>query len=141
LFEKGYTWGKEHDMGITLIEQIGIVAGIVIGVSGFIYSVAQARRQRKRELEQAAREQEQAVREQEQAVREQEQAAFEREQAAKQELRERLYFLANIIVDTDIPRSSRQIFFDEYIAKGGNGSFVKFWYNEGKELDAKKEER
>jgi hypothetical protein len=47
--------------------------------------------------------------------------------------------LANLIVDKDIPRSSRQIFFDEYIAKGGNGSFVKHWYNEGKELEAKKD--
>jgi NAD/NADP transhydrogenase beta subunit len=33
-------------MGITLVEQVGIVAGIVIGVSGFIYSVLQARHQR-----------------------------------------------------------------------------------------------
>jgi hypothetical protein len=42
-------------------------------------------------------------------------------------------------VNTDIPRSSRQIFFDEYIAKGGTGSFVKHWYNEGKALEAKKD--
>jgi hypothetical protein len=90
---------RRPGMGITLIEQIGIVAGIVIGISGFIYSVLQARRQRRND---------------------------------------RLYFLANLIVDTDIPRSSRQIFFDEYIAKGGNGSFVKHWYNEEKEREAKK---
>ncbi|MDR0761121.1 MAG: hypothetical protein LBF74_13600 [Treponema sp.] len=97
-------------MGITLIEQIGIVAGIVIGVSSFIYSVLQARYQKK----------------------------YEREQAAEQALKDRLYFLANLIVDKDIPRSSRQIFFDEYIAKGGNGSFVKHWYNEEKERESKK---
>jgi hypothetical protein len=24
---------------------------------------------------------------------------------------------------------------DEYIAKGGNGSFVKYWYDEEKELE------
>jgi NAD/NADP transhydrogenase beta subunit len=43
-------WAKHErrrKMGITLIEQIGIVTGIVIGVSGFIYSVMQSRRQRK----------------------------------------------------------------------------------------------
>ncbi|MDR1596662.1 MAG: hypothetical protein LBR99_03055 [Treponema sp.] len=62
-----------------------------------------------------------------------------RKYEAEQALRERLYFLANIIVDKDIPRSSRQIFFDEYIAKGGNGSFVKYWYHEGKEAEANKE--
>ncbi|MDR1655594.1 MAG: hypothetical protein LBR96_06295 [Treponema sp.] len=62
-----------------------------------------------------------------------------REQEVKQELRERLYFLANLIVDKDIPRRSRQVFFDEYIAKGGNGSFIKFWYDEEKELGSKKQ--
>jgi hypothetical protein len=51
------------------------------------------------------------------------------------EVRDRLYFLANIIMDKDIPRRSRQVFFDEYIAKGGNGSFVKFWYDEEKKLE------
>jgi hypothetical protein len=85
-------------MGTTLIEQIGIMAGVVIGVSSFIYSIVLSRRQRKVD---------------------------------------RLYFLANLIVDRDIPRKSRQVFFDEYIAKGGNGSFVKYWYDEGKEFDAK----
>ncbi|MDR1469186.1 MAG: hypothetical protein LBT00_07825, partial [Spirochaetaceae bacterium] len=60
------------------------------------------------------------------------------EQAAKQDLKDRLYFLGNIIVDKDIPRKSRQVFFDEFIAKGGNGAFAKFWLNEEKELESKK---
>ncbi|MDR2245696.1 MAG: hypothetical protein LBE17_03320 [Treponema sp.] len=139
-------------MGITLIEQIGIVAGIVIGVSGFIYSILQARHQRKYEREQAEEQREQAARQREwaekQAEERREQAAklaeeqreWAEKQAEKQALKDRLYFLANLIVDTDIPRSSRQIFFDEYIAKGGNGSFVKHWYNEEKEREAKKGE-
>ncbi|MDR1468000.1 MAG: hypothetical protein LBT00_01760 [Spirochaetaceae bacterium] len=59
-------------------------------------------------------------------------------QSRRQRKHERLYFLANLIVDKSIPRKSRQIFFDEYIAKGGNGSFVKFWFDEEKELEAKK---
>jgi hypothetical protein len=119
LSEKWYLSDKENSMGITIIEQIGIVAGIVIGVSGFIYSIAQARRQRKYE---------------------QEQAEYMREQAAKQDLKDRLYFLGSIIVDKDIPRKSRQVFFDEFIAKGGNGTFAKFWLDEGKELESKKQE-
>jgi hypothetical protein len=104
-------------MGITLIEQIGILAGIVIGISSLIYAVMQSRHQR---------------------AYEQEQCKQAEARAEEQALKDRLYFLANLIVDKDIPRRSRQIFFDEYIAKGGNGSFVKYWYNEGKELEAKK---
>jgi NAD/NADP transhydrogenase alpha subunit len=129
-------------MEITLIEQIGIVAGIVIGVSSFIYSAVQARHQRIYEREQAAK----LVAEQREYAAKQmaEQREYAAELAAKQAaemaLKERLYFLANLIVDKDISRSSRQIFFDEYIAKGGNGSFVKHWYNEEKELEAKKVE-
>jgi hypothetical protein len=114
-------------MGITLIEQTGILVGIVagiigmvIGVSGFICSIAQARRQRRWEEEQAA----------EQRRWEEKQTA---KQEAKQDLKDRLSFLSNIIIDKDIPRKSRQPFFDEYIAKGGNGTFVKFWYDEEKE--------
>jgi hypothetical protein len=115
-----------------------------------IYSIAQARRQRKYDAEQAAFEREQAAkqealeREQEQVIQEQAQTGYTREQAERARKQaavlavgERLYFLATIIVNTDIPRSSRQIFFDEYIAKGGNGSFVKFWYDEGKAAAAK----
>jgi hypothetical protein len=94
------------------MEQLGIIVGIVIGTSGLIYSILQFRRQRKYDLE----------------------------QAAERALSERLYFLANLIVDKDIPRKSRQIFFDEFIAKGGNGSFVKLWNAEEKELGAKKGE-
>ncbi|GHV40723.1 hypothetical protein AGMMS49546_15180 [Spirochaetia bacterium] len=56
---------------------------------------------------------------------------YQRHKDKKQDLKDRLFFLAQLIVDRDIPRESRQIFFDEYIAKGGNGSFVKWWL-EGK---------
>jgi hypothetical protein len=39
-------------MDIPLIEQIGIIAGVVIGTSRFIYSILQSRHQRRYELEQ-----------------------------------------------------------------------------------------
>jgi hypothetical protein len=47
--------------------------------------------------------------------------------SVKQKKQSRLDFLVNIIIDEDIPRESRQIFYDEYVALGGNGSVNKFW--------------
>ena len=49
----------------------------------------------------------------------------------KQAEKDRLAFLSNVIFDTTIPRESRQPFYDEYIAKHGNGTVVKFWLLEG----------
>jgi len=49
----------------------------------------------------------------------------------KQAEKDRLAFLSNVIFDTTIPRESRQPFYDEYIAKRGNGTVVKFWLLEG----------
>jgi hypothetical protein len=49
----------------------------------------------------------------------------------KQAEKDRLAFLSNVIFDTTIPRESRQPFYDEYIAKHGNGTVVKSWLLEG----------
>jgi len=49
----------------------------------------------------------------------------------KQAEKDRLAFLSNVIFDTSIPRESRQPFYDEYIAKRGYGTVVKFWLLEG----------
>jgi len=49
-----------------------------------------------------------------------------------QEKNDRMAFLTNVIFDTTIDRESRQPFYDEYIAKKGNGTVVKFWLLEGK---------
>jgi len=49
----------------------------------------------------------------------------------KQAEKDRLAFLSNVIFDPTIPRESRQPFYDEYIAKRGNGTVVKFWLLEG----------
>jgi hypothetical protein len=53
-------------------------------------------------------------------------------QAKVQAQSDRLAFLSNVIFDTTIDRASRQPFYDEYIAKKGNGTVVKFWLIEGK---------
>jgi len=52
--------------------------------------------------------------------------------AVRQNRNDRLAFLSNVIFDTTIDRESRQPFYDEYIAKKGNGTVVKFWLIEGK---------
>jgi regulator of protease activity HflC (stomatin/prohibitin superfamily) len=122
-----------------MMENIGIICGITLGLFGSVFSVIQffyQRQQTAKDREQAARDREQ---DREQAAKDREhdreQAAKEREQAAKeaakevarQELRDRLTFLTQVIIDKDIPRESRQPFYDEYIAKGGNGTVIKFW--------------
>jgi flagellar biosynthesis component FlhA len=108
------------------------LAGLITGVFGAVFSVCQYLYQKRKDKEQsereAARDKEQAERE---TARDKAQAERDKAQAEKQDLKDRLFFLAQLIVDRDISRESRQIFFDEYIAKGGNGSFVKWWL-EGK---------
>jgi hypothetical protein len=52
------------------------------------------------------------------------------EQELRQDKKDRLAFLSNVIFDTSIPRESRQPFYDEYIAKEGNGPVVRFWLSE-----------
>ncbi|GMO63977.1 MAG: hypothetical protein Ta2A_11440 [Treponemataceae bacterium] len=121
------------------MESVGIICGIILGLFGSVFSVVQFFYQRHKDREQTAleaqRDKEQAEREAQrdkaQAEREAQRDKVQAEQAEKQALKDRLFFLAQLIVDRDIPRESRQIFFDEYIAKGGNGSFVKWWL-EGK---------
>ncbi|MHC6203959.1 hypothetical protein ACYULU_12290 [Breznakiellaceae bacterium SP9] len=125
-----------------MMESFGIMCGIILGLFGSVFSVVQffyQRRQTAIDREQAARDREQAEKNKEQAAREaardREQAEKDREQAAReaakeaarQELRDRLAFLMQVIIDKDIPRESRQPFYDEYIAKGGNGTVIKFW--------------
>jgi len=56
--------------------------------------------------------------------------------AVRQTRNERLAFLSNVIFDTTIDRESRQPFYDEYIARKGNGPVVKFWLIEGKKEQA-----
>ncbi|GHV76608.1 hypothetical protein AGMMS49942_14290 [Spirochaetia bacterium] len=100
-----------------MMENLGIMCGVILGLFGSVFSVVQFFSQR----QQAVRDREQAAKDREQAA---EQAAKE---AARQELRDRLNFLMQVIIDKDIPRESRRPFFDEYIAKGGNGTVIKFW--------------
>ncbi|GHV73380.1 hypothetical protein AGMMS49940_06820 [Spirochaetia bacterium] len=100
-----------------MMENLGIMCGVILGLFGSVFSVVQFFSQR----QQAAKDRELAAKE---AAKDRELAAKE---AARQELRDRLTFLMQVIIDKDIPRESRQPFYDEYIAKGGNGTVLKFW--------------
>jgi hypothetical protein len=51
----------------------------------------------------------------------------------KQKKQSRLDFLIKRIIDEDIPRDSRKIFYEEYVSLGGNGSVNKFWLRGEKE--------
>jgi hypothetical protein len=95
-----------------MLESIGIMVAIVTGVIALALSLMQARIQKIKDAEQKVKDAQQKLKDKE------------------MEKKERLYFLANIIVNRDVARKSRQIFYDEYIALGGNGSFVKFWLEE-----------
>ncbi|GHU84245.1 hypothetical protein FACS189473_0990 [Spirochaetia bacterium] len=111
-----------------MIENFGIICGVTLGLFGSVFSVVQFFYQRHKDKEQAERE---AQRDKEQAEREaqrdKEQAEREAQRDKEQDLKDRLTFLTQVIIDKDIPRESRQPFYEEYIAKGGNGTVVKFW--------------
>ncbi|GMO61703.1 MAG: hypothetical protein Ta2A_07930 [Treponemataceae bacterium] len=93
-----------------MLENFGIICGVTLGLFGSVFSVVQFFYQRHKDKEQAERE-----------------TQRDKEQSEKQDLRDRLTFLTQVIIDKDIPRESRQPFFDEYVAKGGNGTVIKFW--------------
>ena len=99
------------------MENFAVISAFMLGLFGSVFSVVQFFYQRHKDKAQtkidAARE----------AARDKAQA--ERDKA--QDLKDRLTFLTQVIIDRDIPRESRQPFFEEYIQKGGNGTVVKFW--------------
>ncbi|GHV88291.1 hypothetical protein AGMMS50267_06550 [Spirochaetia bacterium] len=100
-----------------MMENFGIICGVTLGLFGSVFSVVQFFYQRHKDKEQAERE----------AQRDKEQAEREAQRDKAQDLKDRLTFLTQVIIDKDIPRESRQPFYEEYIAKGGNGTVVKFW--------------
>ncbi|GHV32358.1 hypothetical protein AGMMS4952_22570 [Spirochaetia bacterium] len=111
-----------------MMESVGIICGVILGLFGSVFSVVQFFYQRHKDKEQAAIE---AARDKAQAAieaaRDKVQAEREAQRDKAQDLKDRLIFLTQVIIDKDIPRESRQPFFEEYIAKGGNGTVVKFW--------------
>jgi regulator of protease activity HflC (stomatin/prohibitin superfamily) len=126
----------------SFMENFAVMSAFALGLFGSVFSVVQFFYQRYKDKEQAAieaardkaQDEREAARDKAQdereAARDKAQAERDKAQAERdkaQDVKDRLFFLAQLIVDQDIPRESRQIFFDEYIAKGGNGSFVKWW--------------
>ena len=56
--------------------------------------------------------------------------------AIKQSKSDRMTFLADRIFDITIPRELRLPFYEEYLARKGNGTAVKFWMLEGQKEQA-----
>ena len=81
------------------MEILGIFVGIVLGLFGSIFSVWQFFYLRKHDK-------------------------YNRKRDAEIDHKDRMMFLAQLIMDKDIKKESRQPFYDEYISKGGNESFV-----------------
>ena len=92
------------------MENFAVMSAFILGFFGSVFSLIQFFYQRSKDKAQAAIE-----------------AARDKAQAEKHDLKDRLTFLTQVIIDRDIPRESRQPFYDEYIAKGGNGTVIKFW--------------
>ena len=91
------------------MEILGIFVGIVLGLFGSIFSVWQFLYLRKHDKEQME---------------------YNRKRDAEIDHKDRMMFLAQVIMDKDIKKESRQPFYDEYISKGGNGSFIRYWLSE-----------
>ena len=139
------------------MENFAVVSAFILGLFGSVFSIIQFFYQRSKDKAQSEREKVQAEREAErEAARDKAQAEKDKAQAEKeaaaeaarvkeqaereaarvkeqlerdkeQDLKDRLTFLTQVIIDKDIPRESRQPFYDEYIKKGGNGTVIKFW--------------
>ena len=116
------------------MEILGICVGIILGLFGSVFSVWQFLYQRKRDEEQSRREAEQMRRDAEQMEYQKKHDAEMLEQMKKRDAeidhKDRMMFLAQVIMDKDIKKESRQPFYEEYISKGGNGSFVRYWLSE-----------
>jgi hypothetical protein len=89
-----------------MIETVGIIVAIGLGLFGSLFSVIQFLSQKKIE---------------------EKRDNIEEMRDKEQKRQTRLDFLVNVIIDEDIPRDNRKIFYEEYVALGGNGTLNKFW--------------
>jgi hypothetical protein len=78
-----------------VMENFGIICGVTLGLFGSVFSVVQFFYQRHKDKEQAEKD-----------------AQRDKAQAERQDLKDRLTFLTQVIIDKDIPRESRQPFYD-----------------------------
>jgi hypothetical protein len=101
-----------------MIETVGIIVGIGLGLFGSLFSVIQFLSQKKLE--------------EKRDHIEEKRDHIEEMRDKEQKRQARLDFLVNVIIDEDIPRDSRKIFYEEYVALGGNGTLNKFWLRGGK---------
>jgi hypothetical protein len=107
-----------------MIESVGVMVGVVSGLSGLVLSVLNVFREKKRDM-----------REKERDMREKERDMREKEQLEEQKKRNRMEDMKIIFLDKDIPRKTRDPFFEEFVRLGGNGLYARMWLEEGAALE------
>jgi hypothetical protein len=88
------------------LTEMGVIVGIVLGLFGSVFSVVQFFYGKKKDRLQ-----------------------FERE-----ERKDRMEDMKLIFLDKDIPRKTREPFFEEFVRLGGNGLYARMWLEEGAKL-------
>jgi hypothetical protein len=95
------------------LAEAGVAVGIVLGLFGSVFSVVQFFYGRKRDrLTDAQRKRD-----------------LEREERFH-----RMEDMKIIFLDKDIPRKTREPFFEEFVRLGGNGLYARMWLEEGAKL-------
>jgi hypothetical protein len=88
------------------LTEAGIIVGIVLGLFGSVFSVVQFFYGRKKD----------------------------RLQLEREERKDRMEDMKLIFLDKDIPRKTREPFFEEFVRLGGNGLYARMWLEEGAKL-------
>jgi hypothetical protein len=59
------------------------------------------------------------------------QLVYSRKKYRKDERFRRMEGMKMIFLDKDIPRKTREPFFEEFVRLGGNGLYARIWFGEG----------
>jgi hypothetical protein len=113
------------------LAEAGVVVGIVLGLFGSVFSVVQFFYGRKRDRHADAQRKRDLEREE---LKEKQREKQEESRAREAERKERMEDMKLIFLDKDIPRKTREPFFEEFVRLGGNGLYARMWLEEGAKL-------
>jgi hypothetical protein len=121
------------------LTEMGVIVGIVLGLFGSVFSVVQFFYGRKKDRLQSERE-DRLLKEREEHEKsllaeqlKREESLLER-QLKREERKDRMEDMKLIFLDKDIPRKTREPFFEEFVRLGGNGLYARMWLEEGAKL-------
>jgi hypothetical protein len=110
------------------LTETGVIVGIVLGLFGSVFSVVQFFYGRKKDRLQSEREKfllEEQLKREDRLLKEREK---------REERKDRMEDMKLIFLDKDIPRKTREPFFEEFVRLGGNGLYARMWLEEGAKL-------